>query len=92
MYNDKAMVSGAALKELILDRLPHKLLEQMHTINLTGETDDEIISSITNAGRTAEKWDAARNNLGPEKSIADVRQDSRETSQLPRQSRYVKAR
>jgi hypothetical protein len=36
----------------------------MHTVDLTGETDQEIISIITSAGRTAEKWDAARNNLG----------------------------
>jgi len=74
MYNDKAMVSGAALKKLILDRLPHKILEQMHTIDLTGKTDDEIITIITNAGRTAEKWDAAKKNLRLKKSIADVRQ------------------
>lgn len=68
------MVSGAALKKLILDRLPHKILEQMHTIDLTGKTDDEIITIITNAGRTAEKWDAAKKNLRLKKSIADVRQ------------------
>jgi hypothetical protein len=29
--NDKAAVSGAAFKKLILERLPHKILEQMHT-------------------------------------------------------------
>ena len=60
MYNDKAMVSGMALKRIILDGLPHKILEQMHTVDLTGKTDDEIISILTNAGRTAEKWEVAR--------------------------------
>jgi len=63
-HNDKALVMGAALKKLILERLPAKILEQMHTVDLTGKTDQEIITIITNAGRTAEKWDAARKNLG----------------------------
>jgi len=63
-FNDKAMVSGAALKKLILERLPQKILEQMHVVDLTGKTVQEIITNITNAGRTAEKWDAVRKNLG----------------------------
>ena len=62
--NDKAMVSGAALKKLILEWLPQKILEQMHVVDLTGKTDNEIITIITNAGRTEEKWEAARKNLG----------------------------
>jgi CHAT domain-containing protein len=62
--NDKATVTGAAFKKLILERLPHKILEQMHMVDLTGRTDQEIMTIITNAGRTAEKWEAARNNLG----------------------------
>jgi len=62
--NDKAAVTGAAFKKLILERLPHKILEQMHTVDLTRRTDQEIMTIITNAGRTAEKWEAARNNLG----------------------------
>ena len=61
---DKAAVTGAAFKKLILERLPHKILEQMHTVDLTGRTDQEIMTMITNAGRTADKWEAARNNLG----------------------------
>jgi hypothetical protein len=63
-FKDKAMVTGAALKKMILQRLPQKILEQMHTVDLTGKTDQEIIMIITNAGRTAEKWEAARKNLG----------------------------
>jgi len=63
-FNDKAMVSGAALKKLILERLPQKILDQMHVVDLTGKTDNEIITIITNAGRTAEEWEAARKNLG----------------------------
>jgi len=35
----------------------------MHTGNLTGGTDQEMIDTITNAGRTAEKWDEAKKNL-----------------------------
>jgi len=62
--NDKAMVSGAALKKLILEWLPQKILDQMHVVDLTGKTDNEIIAIITSAGRTAEKWEAARKNLG----------------------------
>jgi hypothetical protein len=63
-HNDKAMVTGAALKKLILERLPQKILDQMHTVDQTGKTDQEIISVITNAGRTLEKWDTAQKNLG----------------------------
>jgi len=62
-HNDKALVTGAALKKLILERLPAKILEQMHTVDLTGKTDQEMMSIVTNAGRTAEKWEAGRNNL-----------------------------
>jgi hypothetical protein len=62
-FNDKAMVTGAALRKMILERLPQKIIDEMHTVDLTGKTDKEIISSITNAGRTAEKWEAARENL-----------------------------
>jgi len=55
-FNDKATVTGTALKKLILERLPQKILEQMHVVDLTGKTDQGIITIITNAGRTAEKW------------------------------------
>jgi len=55
-FNDKLMATGAALKNMILDRLPQKIIEQMHTVDLTGKTDQEIITRITNAGETAEKW------------------------------------
>jgi hypothetical protein len=63
-HNDKALVTAAALKKLILERLPQKILDQIHIVDLTGKTDQEMISMITNAGRTVEKWDAARKNLG----------------------------
>jgi hypothetical protein len=35
----------------------------MHTVDLTGKTDQEIITIIINAGQTAYKWEAARKNL-----------------------------
>jgi hypothetical protein len=57
------MVTGAALKKIILERLPQMIIEQMHTVDLTWETDQEIMTIITNAGRTAEKLEAARMNL-----------------------------
>jgi len=74
--NDKAMVSGAALKKSILERLPQKILEQMHVVDLTGKTDNEIITIITNAGRTAEKWEAARKNLGLKASFRKFKSKS----------------
>jgi len=74
--NDKAMVSRAALKKLILERLPQKILEQMHVVDLTGKTDNEIITIITNAGRTAEKWEAARKNLGLKASFRKFKSKS----------------
>jgi hypothetical protein len=36
-FNDTAMVTGAALKKIILERLPQKILELMHTVDLTGK-------------------------------------------------------
>jgi hypothetical protein len=63
-WNDKAQLTGAGLKKLILDRLPTKILEQMHTVDLIGRTDADIIDVITKAGRTAEKWEEAKQNLG----------------------------
>jgi hypothetical protein len=58
------MFTGAALKKLILERLPQEILKQKHVVDLTGKTDQEIITIITKAGRTAEKWDAAGKILG----------------------------
>jgi hypothetical protein len=31
-FHDEAMVTGAALKNLILERLPQKIIEQMHIV------------------------------------------------------------
>ena len=39
MTNDKAQLTGAGLKKLILDWLPVKVLEQMHTVDLTRKSD-----------------------------------------------------
>jgi hypothetical protein len=54
--NDKAVVTGAALKKMILGRLPQNILEQIDVVDLTGKTDQEITTISNNAGRTAEKW------------------------------------
>jgi hypothetical protein len=93
--NDKAAVTGAAFKKLILERLPHKILEQMHTVDLTGRTDQDIMTIITNAGRTAEKWEAARNNLGlknqfkaKEKALSRFRRN--EETVRPRKEKKIK--
>jgi hypothetical protein len=32
-FNNKAMVTGAALKKMILERLPQKIIKQMHTVD-----------------------------------------------------------
>jgi hypothetical protein len=68
-FNDEAMVTGASLKNMILERLPQTILERMHTVDFTGKADQEMISIITNARRTAEKWEAARKNLGLKTSL-----------------------
>jgi len=62
-FNDKAQITGAALKKFILERLPAKIHDQMHVVDLTGKTDQEMIDIITNAGKTAERWEEARDNL-----------------------------
>jgi hypothetical protein len=35
----------------------------MHTVDLTGTSDQEIIDIITNAGQTAEQWEETKENL-----------------------------
>jgi len=90
MHNDRALVSGAALKKIILDQLPHKILELMHTVDLTGKTDKEIITIITNAGRTAEKSDEARRNLGLKKPISEVRKEVQHKSRFGKKDRFDK--
>jgi hypothetical protein len=68
-FNVKAMVTGPTLKKSILERLPHKSLDQMHTVDQTGKSNNEIISIITNAGITVEKCEAARQNLSLKASL-----------------------
>lgn len=57
------MVSDVALKKIIVQRLPHKIIQQMHTLDLTGKSYQEIITIITNADRTAESWAAPGKNF-----------------------------
>jgi hypothetical protein len=73
IHHDRALVSRAALKMIILDRLPHKILEQMHTLDLTGKSDAKMIDIIWQAGRSAEKWFQAKRDLGHKKSISKLR-------------------
>jgi len=89
-HNDKAMVTGAALKKLILERLPNKRLEQMHTADLTGKTDQEIVKIIPSAGRTAEKWEAARNNLDLKASLHSPKKFSHNEDKPEKRNRKFK--
>jgi hypothetical protein len=50
---------------LILEQLLQNNLQQMHTADLTGKPDQDIVSILTNAGTTVQKWDQARKNQGP---------------------------
>ena len=92
MHNDRALVSGAAGKKINLDPLPYKILEQVHTVNSTGKKDDEIITIIPNAGRTAEKWDESRKNQGLMKPISEVRKEVPGTSRFEKTNRFDKAK
>jgi hypothetical protein len=62
----------------------------MHTVDLSGKTDEEIITIITNAGRTAEKWDEARKNLGLQKSITETRKEVSRKPRFERENRFRK--
>jgi len=64
----------------------------MHTVDLTGKTDDELITIITNAGRTAEKWDEARKNLGLKKPISKVRKGVQKSFKGQKEARFDKPR
>jgi len=50
-------------------------LEQMHTVDLTVRSDNEMIDTITKAARMAEKWDEAKKNLGLKRSFAETRKE-----------------
>jgi len=86
-YNNRAMVTGAALKKLILQWLPQKIIEQMHTVDPMGKTDLEIITIITNAERTAEKWEAARKNLGLKATLKSYNKKFPKPEKFDRKSR-----
>jgi hypothetical protein len=58
---------------IILDRLPHKILEQMHRVDPMGKSDAKMIDIIWQAGRSAEKWFQAKRDLGLKKSISKLR-------------------
>lgn len=47
-----------------MDRVPHKIRDQMHTVHWTATKDHEIILIFKNVERTAEKWDDAKKILG----------------------------
>lgn len=64
----------------------------MHTDHLTGKTDDEIISIINNAGRTAEKWEEARKNLGLQKPISEARKESQRRARFTKGTWFDKPR
>lgn len=68
------------MKKIILDQLPYIILEQLHTVDLIGTTDNEIISIIKNAERTAEKWKEDRRNLGLRKPNLEVQQGAQRRS------------
>jgi len=74
-HNNDAQVSGEVLKKLILDWLPKKFLERMHMVDLTGRSDNNIIHTITKAGRTAAKWDVAKKNSILRKSVTETRNE-----------------
>jgi len=61
-YNDNAQLTDAALKKLILHRLQLKIIEQMHTVDMTGKWDEEMIEIISKAGRMTGKWEDAKMN------------------------------
>jgi len=63
MHNDEAPLTGAGHTYLLLDGLPVEVLEQVHTANLTGKSDQEMIECISKAGRTTEKWEEANKHL-----------------------------
>jgi hypothetical protein len=69
MFYNTTLVSGAVFKKLIWVRLPKKIREQMDTVDLATMTDQEIFTIITNAGRTAEKSDSDRKNIGLKASV-----------------------
>jgi hypothetical protein len=50
MQNEKAIVSGEAVKKIILDRLQHKILELIHMVLHISKTYDEFMSIIINWG------------------------------------------
>jgi len=62
-YNNRARLTGAGLKKFTLEHLPIKIVDQMHVVELTGKSDQEMIDIITNAGKTAEKSDETKENL-----------------------------
>jgi len=77
IHDDQGMVTCGVLKMQILNQLPYRIVEQMHSTNNMGKGDLQITAIITLAGRTAEKLDEVRNSLGLKKNLLErlTRQD-----------------
>jgi len=71
MHNNRALDTGAEFKKIISERLPHGILKQMHTIDLSGKTNTEIVEIITRAGRMVKQWNTAPQSLGLKASLRE---------------------
>jgi len=52
---DQAQMTRMAMKKWILDCLPHQILQQMHTTDLSGKSDKDIMHIIARARRTPKR-------------------------------------
>jgi len=84
VFNDTAKVTGAAFKKPILDRLPQIILDQMHTTDLYGKTDEKLMDVITTAGRTAERLEDTRRNL----ALRSYRKEDKSFRSLKKETRF----
>jgi hypothetical protein len=68
MHNNKDQLPEPALKKVILDCLPVKIIGRMHAINRTGNTDQKTIEIISISKATTEQWEEAWLNLSTKNS------------------------
>jgi hypothetical protein len=62
----------------------------MHVVDLTGKTDQEMIDIITNAGKTAERWEEARENLLIKPYTKDRKSKKRDKNEFRISKKYDK--
>lgn len=90
IHNGKAIFTGETPRRLILHSPPQKILGQMNTVDLAWTIDDKIMRVVTDARRSVENWEVARNKRGMKRVISERRKQTQTHYQIVIEYQFVK--